>query len=207
MKHIVVNSVGDQCPIPVVKATRALREMAEAGTLEVLVDNEVAVENLKRLAGGHKLPIQIEQKADGNFSVKLEVAEPMGNAPAREEPELIACAPVGSGKFVVAVDTDIMGRGNDELGKTLIKGFLFAVSRLPELPTTVLFYNGGAKLTVEGSTSLEDLKEMEAQGVEILTCGTCLNYYGLTDKLAVGSVTDMYTIVERLSGAQKVVKP
>ena len=108
---------------------------------------------------------------------------------------------------MVAVDTDVMGRGSDELGRTLMKGFLFAVSQLPVLPKTVLFYNGGARLTVEGSASLEDLKNMEAQGVEILTCGTCLNHYGLTDKLAVGGVTNMYTIVEKLAGAGKVVKP
>ena len=109
--------------------------------------------------------------------------------------------------FVVAVDTDVMGRGSEELGRTLMKGFLFAVSQLPQLPKTILFYNGGARLTVEGSDSLEDLRSMEAQGVEILTCGTCLNYYGLTEKLAVGSATNMYAIVEKLSGAGKVVKP
>lgn len=109
--------------------------------------------------------------------------------------------------LVVAVDADVMGRGSEELGRTLMKGFLFAVSRLPQLPDTVLFYNSGAKLTVEDSASLEDLREMEAQGVEILTCGTCLNYYGLTERLAVGRVTDMYTIVERLSGSERVVKP
>ena len=69
------------------------------------------------------------------------------------------------------------------------------------------FFNGGAKLTVEGAVSVEDLKSMEAQGVEILTCGTCLNFYGLTDKLAVGSVTNMYAIVEKLNGASKVIRP
>ena len=108
---------------------------------------------------------------------------------------------------MVAVDTDVMGRGSEELGKTLMKGFLFAVGQLPELPKTMLFYNGGARLTTEDSDSLEDLKKLEAQGVEILTCGTCLNYYGLTEKLAVGSVTNMYTIVEKLAGAGKVIKP
>jgi selenium metabolism protein YedF len=114
----------------------------------------------------------------------------------------------GSGSdFVVAVDTDVMGRGSDELGKTLLKGFLFAVSRLAVLPKTVLFYNGGAKLTVEGSDSLEDLRSMAEKGVEILTCGTCLNFYGLTEKLAVGSVTNMYTIVEKMTGADLIVKP
>lgn len=88
-----------------------------------------------------------------------------------------------------------------------MKGFLYALSQLEELPKTVLFYNGGARLTVEGSVSVQDLKNMEAQGVEILTCGTCLNYYGLTEKLAVGSVTNMYTIVEKLSGAARLVRP
>ena len=95
----------------------------------------------------------------------------------------------------------------EELGRTLMKGFLFAVGQLPQLPKTILFYNGGAHLTVEGSPVLEDLKKLEAQGVEILTCGTCLNFYGLTDRLAVGGVTNMYDIVERLATAGKVIKP
>ena len=96
---------------------------------------------------------------------------------------------------------------SDELGKLLMKSFLFAVGQLPQLPKTMLFYNGGAKLTVKGSASLEDLKSLEAQGVEILTCGTCLNFYGLADQLAVGGVTNMYSIVETLANAGKVIKP
>ena len=105
---------------------------------------------------------------------------------------------------MVAVDSETMGRGSDELGKLLMKSFLFAVSQLPRLPRTVLFYNGGAKLTVEGSESLEDLRNMEAQGVEILTCGTCLNFYGLSEKLAVGGVTNMYVIAEKMLNAGNV---
>lgn len=100
-----------------------------------------------------------------------------------------------------------MGHGGDELGTALMKGFLYALSQQEDLPTTILFYNGGASITCEGSVSLEDLKSMEAQGVEILTCGTCLNFYGLTEKLAVGSVTNMYTIVEKMNGADRIIKP
>lgn len=205
MQNIVVNAIGEQCPIPVVKATRALREMTEPGTLEVHVDNEIAVQNLTRMAAGHHLAARAEKRGEKAFVVIMEVAAPVGGSPA-EEPEM-ACIPDQRGDLVVAVDTDAMGRGSDELGRTLMKGFLFAVSQLPQLPKTMLFYNGGARLTVEGSDSLEDLKNMEAQGVEILTCGTCLNFYGLTEKLAVGSVTNMYSIVEKLAGAGKVVKP
>ena len=115
--------------------------------------------------------------------------------------------PDARGDVVVAVGSSAMGQGNDELGATLMKGFLFAVSQLPKLPKTILFYNGGAKLTTEGSASLEDLKKLEAQGVEVLTCGTCLNYYGLTEKLAVGGVTNMYAIVEKLAAASHVIRP
>ena len=200
---VVVNALGEQCPIPVVKATRALREMKEPGTLEILVDNETAVQNLLRMAAGNHLSAVTEKRGEKEFAVTMEVTSPVGEAPM-EEPEL-CCVP-DSG-LVVAVDTDVMGRGSEELGKTLMKGFLFAVSQLPVPPKTMLFYNGGARLTTEDSGSLEDLKKLEAQGVEILTCGTCLNHYGLTEKLAVGSVTNMYTIVEKLAGAGKVVKP
>lgn len=205
MRNVVVNAVGEQCPIPVVKATRALREMTEPGMLEVHVDNEIAVQNLTRMAAGHRLAAKAEKIGEKEFVVTMEVAEPMGDTPT-EEPEL-TCVPDQRGDLVVAVDTDVMGRGSETLGRTLMKGFLFAVSQLPQLPKTMLFYNGGAKLTVEGSDSLEDLKNMEAQGVEILTCGTCLNFYGLTEKLAVGSATNMYSIVEILAGAGKVIKP
>jgi selenium metabolism protein YedF len=204
MANVIVNAVGEQCPIPVVKATHALQEMREPGTLEVHVDNEIAVQNLTRMAAGHHLTAKAEKVAEKEFVVTMEVTAPLAAAAMESEP---VCIPDQRGDLVVAVDTDAMGRGSEELGRTLIKGFLFAVSQLPQLPGTILFYNGGARLTCEGSDSLEDLKNMEAQGVEILTCGTCLNYYGLTEKLAVGSVTNMYAIVEKLAGAGKVIKP
>lgn len=201
--NTVVDARGLACPAPVVKATQALAGMTE-GVLEVHVDNEVAVENLKRLAAQKKLEMATKEAGEKDFVVLLSVNGPVDV----EEPVDTSCncAPVG-GDFVVAVDTDVMGRGSEELGKTLMKGFLYAVSQLPELPKTVLFYNGGARLTVEDSDSLEDLQNMAEQGVEILTCGTCLNFYGLTDKLAVGGVTNMYDIVEKLAHAGKVVKP
>lgn len=205
MSHVTVNALGEQCPIPVVKATRALREMTEPGTLTVLVDNEIAVQNLRRMAEGNGLSYEAQKRGEKEFAVTMTVDQPAGDAP-KEEPS-VACIPDQRAEVVVAVDTAVMGRGSDELGEKLMKGFLFAVSQLETLPRTMLFYNGGAKLTVEGSASLEDLSKLEAQGVEILTCGTCLDYYGLTEKLRVGTVTNMYTIVEKLAGAGKVVKP
>lgn len=115
------------------------------------------------------------------------------------------CVPIGD--TVVVISSDKMGSGNDELGKVLIKGCIFAITQLDELPKKMIFYNGGAKITCEGSDSLEDLKNLESQGVEIVTCGTCLDYYGMKDKLAVGTVTNMYDIVESMNNAGKIVKP
>jgi selenium metabolism protein YedF len=113
----------------------------------------------------------------------------------------------GRKNTVVVISSKAMGHGGDELGTALMKGFLYALSQQEQLPSTILFYNGGASITCEGSVSLEDLRSMEAQGVEILTCGTCLNFYGLTEKLAVGTVTNMYTIVEKMNGADLIIKP
>lgn len=205
MSAVVVDARGEQCPIPVVKATKAIEGMSAAGLLEVHVDNEIAVQNLLRMASGKGFAAKSEQVEEKHYLVTVDVDRPGGTGETAAEEA--ACIPDLRGKTVVAVGTATMGVGNDELGATLMKGFLYAVSQQDELPETILFYNGGAKLTTEGSASLEDLRTMEAQGVEILTCGTCLDFYGLKDKLAVGSVTNMYAIVEKLTKASKVIKP
>ena len=209
MANVIVNAVGDQCPIPVVKATKALKEMKEAGILEVHVDNEIAVQNLTKLANNWKAESFAEKKEEKLYVVTMKVADP-AQAPAAvshvTEGECPTCIPDRRKNTVVAIASERMGHGNDELGKVLMKGFIYALSQLDELPQTILFYNGGATITTEGSASIEDLKTMEAQVVEILTCGTCLDYYGLKDKLAVGSVTNMYTIVEKLNNADKIIK-
>ena len=198
---VKVDAMGKQCPIPVVLAKKALEGMTVPGTLEVLVDNEVAVQNLSKLAASCNLPVRAEKMAEGQFTVTMEVSTPV--QPAGET----VCAPDTRGDLVVAVGSNRMGDGDEALGKTLMKGFLYAVSQLPTLPKTIIFYNTGAYLTCAGSDSLEDLKFMEAQGVEIRTCGTCLDYYKLKETLAVGSVTNMYAIVETLAAAGKVIKP
>lgn len=193
---IKVNAIGDVCPIPVVKTKKAMQELQGADTIEVLVDNEIAVTNVSKMAKGMGANVTSEKLADKEYKVTIEVTG-----------EDAACACCEEENLVVVLSSDRMGNGNDELGKVLIKGFIFAVTQLDTLPKTMLFYNGGATLTAEGSDSIEDLKHLEEQGVEILTCGTCLNYYGLSEKLQVGSVTNMYTIVEKMAGADKIIKP
>lgn len=199
MKMITVNAMGDNCPIPVIKTKKAMQEITGPETIEVLVDNEIAVQNVTKMAVSSGGNVTSEKLGEKEFKVTIQ----MNGAVAKEA----VCTPDRKGDTIVVIASDKMGSGNDELGKVLIKGFIFAVTQLEELPKAMIFYNGGATLTAEGSDSLEDLKSLEAQGVEILTCGTCLNYYGLTDKLEVGSVTNMYTIVEKMAEAGKIIQP
>ena len=205
---IQVNAMGDTCPIPIVKTKKAIAQLGGAGTVETLVDNEISVQNLTKMANQKGYAVKSEKLGPGQYKVTMTVGEQ--DAPAEDgadETCLVTPAPEGKRNIVVAVTSPRMGEGNDELGAVLMKGFLYALNQQDTLPATILFYNGGAPLTCQGSQSLEDLKSLEAQGVEILTCGTCLNYYGLTDQLAVGEVTNMYTITEKLTGAHLVVRP
>ena len=202
-----VNAIGDTCPLPVVKAKNAIKELGGAGTVEVKVDNEIAVQNLGKMAQQKGYAFKSEKNGPSEFTVTLEVGEAAAATGVADIAEVCAVVPAAQKKVVVAINSDRMGHGHDELGKVLIKGFIFALTQQDILPSAVLFYNGGATLTVEGSASLEDLKNLADQGVEILTCGTCLNYYNLSDKLAVGEVTNMYAIVEKLTTADLVVMP
>ena len=180
---VTVDARGDACPLPVVKAKNAIKELNGAGQVEVLVDNEIAVQNLTKMAQQKGYASSAEKRAAQEYRVVLTV----GDA-AAETPAPAVCAPDTRTDTVVAIGSNQMGVGAEELGKTLLKAFVFALTQQDQLPRTVLFYNGGASLTCEGSPMLEDLKTLEAEGVEILTCGTCLNYYGLTEKLAVGTL-------------------
>ena len=197
-----VDARGDACPLPVVKAKKAIAELNGAGEVEVLVDNEIAVQNLTKMAQQKDYVSSAEKLAEREYRVLFTVGDA---APEAEEAPV--CTPDARTDTVVVIASDKMGDGAEELGKTLLKAFVFSLTQQDKLPKTMLFYNGGAQLTCEGSPMLEDLKALEAEGVEIMTCGTCLNFYGLTEKVQVGSVTNMYVIAEKMLNAGNVVKP
>ena len=248
-----IDAKGKPCPQPVILAMRALGGLKDGDTLQVQVDNEAAVENLKRMAQKNGAAVQV--KADGaNWTVEIVPADSAaadvgaGSADAveggagfadaveggagsadvaqagqsagkqagqaalaqagqsAEEQVRQICAMPARGPVVVAVGSAEMGNGDPRLGRILMKSFLYSLTQLEELPQTVLFFNGGVRMTTEGSESLEDLKALESQGVEILSCGTCLDFYGLKDKLLVGGITNMYVIAQTMAGAGNVVK-
>ncbi len=210
----LVDARGKECPIPVVEAKKASGTFTEDGVLTVLVDNEIAVSNLRKFADKMEYPVQSEKTGEKEFKVVMNVVtkkaeknvEVVPAAESEEEEVLCEDSPIEKG-LVVVLGSDQMGNGAEQLGKNLMKAFIFAVSKQDKLPETILCFNGGASLSCEGSLSLQDLKDMEAEGVKIATCGTCLDFYGLKEKLAVGSVTNMYDIVEVMEGAKKIVKP
>ena len=207
---ITVDAMGEKCPIPVVKAKNAVKELGGAGEVEILVDNEISVQNLTKMANQKGYGVKSEKLAEGKFRVLYTVSEDAASAPAMSDEEVADafCDISSTGKgMVVAVGSARMGEGDDELGDILMKAFIFSLTQQDEFPQTILFYNGGARLTCEGSPVLEDLKSLEAQGVDIQTCGTCLNHYGIADTLQIGGVTNMYAIVETMEQAARIVKP
>ena len=208
METKTVDSRGMACPLPVVNAKKASEEMTQGGTLTVLVDNEIAVQNLTKFGNSKSFTVSSEKKAEKDFAVTFQIPA-NGTQPSQAaSSNTPACAPDSKRHSLVAVlSANTMGNGEEQLGKILMKSFIFALTKQDQLPETILCYNSGAYLTCEGSDSLEDLKSLEAEGVKILTCGTCLDFYGLKEKLAVGGVTNMYEIVEIMENAETIVRP
>lgn len=194
-----IDALGKACPLPVIETKKALREH---DVVETLVDNEIATQNLRKMAEQLGYIYQMDQDAPNHYKVVIS----KGNADLidDEEPQ-VAEAIATVDDYIVVVDTNVMGRGSDELGKNLLKGFIYSLTEQDVLPEKVIFYNGGVQSVVEGSDSLEDIRGLAEQGVEIYACGACLNFYELT--AAVGEVTNMYRIVEMMRQAPRIVKP
>ena len=210
---IEINSFGETCPKPVIRAMKALQDPAAQGSVRVLVDNTVAVENLKRLAASKQGSASVDA-IEGGWAVTIagvsvEAAEnPEGDDAALAQAG-IACpvpdAPSAQQPVTVFVGSKALGQGAPELGNILIKGLVYAMSQAEVPPHRIVFFNDGAALTCEGSELVDDVRELERRGCEVLTCGTCLDFHGLRDRLAVGGVTNLYAISEFVLGPDKVV--
>lgn len=200
------------CPRPVVLALEALPKLAAGESLEVLVNDEVAPANLTRLAAEKDCEVATADHGD-HVSVMLTprspaaatdgVAGPVAAAAAGVCPAPEAPAPAQGS--VVLVGADSLGRGSEELGRKLLGGLIYAFAHQDPLPKAMVFFNGGARLTCEGGESLEDVRDLESKGCEILTCGTCLDFYGIRDQLGVGGVTNLYRIAEIMATEPNVV--
>jgi selenium metabolism protein YedF len=202
-----VDARGRACPEPVLMARKALEGHDE---VVVLVDNPTSVENLRRLAVNGGCGFSVVEES-GAFSVTLIRRGPEAPLPTPEAVAAAASCALGpgpkTGPVVVLLTDRCLGRGDDVLGDLLMKSFLHTLGQTAPLPARIICYNAAVKLAVQDSPVLEDLQEMAAQGVEILLCGTCVNYYGLEGKIGAGRFSNMAEILEALTGPVRLVRP
>ena len=200
-----IDALGKLCPIPVVEAKKLLAEQEKDGVL-VIVDNIAAVQNLEKMAKGYGCGFSYIKNAKDFYEVRIDKNGNNLPEPKAESGESTAFQPdMASNGLAVVISRDTMGKGAEELGKILLKGFIYSLTELPKPPKFIIFLNSGAYLTSEGANTVDDLKKLAENGTEILTCGTCMNYYGLQDKLMVGEITNMYGITERMASVGNII--
>ena len=195
----IIDARGKACPTPVILAKQTMA--AGEAAFSVQVDNRTAVENLKRLAGNQGFDARVRE--DGGF---FTVDFSKNGAPCSAcEAEADAPLPAAGRDYAVFVARDIVGDGDRELGTNLMRMFLYTLAQSEELPRYVLFMNAGVRLPTLDEQAAEHVKALEAKGVQVLVCGTCLNFYGLADQLKAGTVSNMYDIVSAMQASSKVI--
>jgi len=208
-----IDAIGKECPIPVIMAKKEIDNGNNDFLIEV--DNNIAVENLKRLANSQGLIINVESE-DGIFKVsfsknsnkvsEINIQNEIENC--EECDEILEKIEVKKNKkdtWSVFIGKDIIGAGNEELGKSLMKMYFYTISESKDLPKSILFMNDGVKVPTLNEQAIEHLKTLEENGVEILVCGACLNFYELEEKLKVGKVSNMYDITNYMNESSKVI--
>lgn len=189
-----VDARGQQCPKPVIMTKKQL-DAIEDGIVITIVDNEVAKENVSKLAKGFGFDYKVEQTKEDEFYIYITKGEPKDIS----KPIIKL-----SSNSVISISSNKMGSGEEELGVILIKSFFYTVRETSPYPESIIFYNSGVYLTCEGSPVLDDLIALSEEGVDIQSCGTCLDFYNLKDKLAVGGVSNMYSIYEIMKGSNTI---
>lgn len=205
MMNTVLDCRGLACPQPVIKAKELLDSLPQ-GSVEVLVDNEAAQSNLERFGKSQGCDVAIRSSGDTRHITLSK--NPHGNAAkaATTLPEEYLCDLPGTG-LVMVIPADTMGRGDDPLGHVLMRAYIKTIKNLSPLPTKIFFYNTAVKITATQSDLIAPLRELHGLGVEIYSCGTCLDFFNLKDALLVGQVTNMFEIMDGMAQAAKVVSP
>ncbi len=202
----VVDTKGQLCPAPLIATRKALRESAEGESFIVLTDNKTSLNNVTRFLKDNNTVFEIREK-DGIWSVAITKSEGELRNENVDDYCTTDIAHFEKGDFVIAITSDRMGEGDEKLGRLLMVNFIKAVKDLDKLPSKMVFYNRGVTLAVRGSETANDLKDIEKMGVELLFCGTCVNYYNLEEEIETGILSNMFVIAETLASAGNIVKP
>lgn len=190
----VIDCKGMNCPIPVIN-TKKYFDSIENGIATIIVDNEVAKNNIIKYAKSNEFNYKIEDKealfyiiiSKDNTKCPVEMIYNQNDRP-----------------FTIVVGSDKLGAGSDELGTALMKSYLFALSEADIIPDNLLFINSGVKLVVEEAPTLESIEKLKERGTAIQSCGLCLDFYKLKEKLAVGEITNMYAIIEKMNESRTI---
>ncbi len=203
--NIEVDARGQLCPKPVILTKKELDKI-HSGIVTTIVDNETARDNVSKLANSQGYSFTVDKTKENEYYIRIE----KGMVENKEEVEenndqALVCEPNFFKDLTLAISSDKMGQGDEKLGHLLMKSFIYTVKETSPFPSTMVFYNSGVFLTSEGSEVLDDLKALEDEGVEIYSCGTCLDYYNLKDKLKVGQIGNMYDIYESMKSANNTI--
>lgn len=197
-----VNAIGKTCPVPLIMTKKALADLPENETLEILSDNEVSVKNITHFLNEHKMTVLTEKTTDG---FRLLVRK-TGSIP--DETNVEDYCPVEEKKstgYIAFAGPDHLDFEKEDISLMMLVKAIQTLPEIPEKPDKMIFMKYGVFLTLEDSPALESLKMLEATGTEILTCGNCLEYFGKTDKHSIGRISNMYEILDSLSKTGKVI--
>lgn len=190
----IVDTRGLNCPQPVILTRQALID-SEVDEVVTIVDNETALENVSKLVNSLRLTANVDEKG-GQFYISILKDEILND---------VNIAQSSHANVVVLITSNVLGSGDDALGGILMKSFMYTLTQMEGTFQVLIFMNSGVLLPTEGSEVLEYIKSLEERHIEVLSCGTCLDFYHLSDKLRVGSVTNMFTITEKMMEAQRLI--
>ena len=203
MPQVTIDCIGLPCPQPVLRTKEALEQ--GASRVEILLDNEASKNNVSRFARSRGHLVAVSEQPEGCFTLTITAAS--GPAAESLDPKAYQCDSPTSQRLIYVISSDSMGRGNDELGWALLQTYIQTIKDVAPLPEKILFYNSGVRLVTAASGALEALIQLQNQGVEILVCGTCLDFFQLQSAIQVGQISNMYDIMRSMAVADKIVSP
>ncbi len=203
----IVDTRGLMCPAPLIKTRQALKEAAADETVRVIIDNKTSLGNVKRYLADNKVAFTVSE--DGDISY---VTVTPGGATEMNLNESEYCSSDVNPSprrrnTVVAITSDKMGTGDDELGSKLINSFFRTLVMVEPAPASLVFYNTGVKLARDDSPVYEYINELQAKGTAIYICTTCINHFNIKDRLPSGNFSDMYQILNILKDADHIISP
>jgi selenium metabolism protein YedF len=203
----IVDTRGLTCPAPLIRTRQGLTEAAPDEAVQVIIDNSTSLSNVRRYLTDNKLSFSVKEEGDLAVVTVVRGTKEELSTNETEYCTTEVSAPSGKRSTVVAITSERMGTGDDELGTKLMISFFRTLVMVEPAPASVVFYNAGVKLAMDDSPVFEHIKELIEKGTAIYLCSTCINHFGIKDRLPAGSFSDMYQIVNILKDADHIIRP